>query len=243
MVSSALALLIAHSTVYPFAFPMLAEAVSAAVGIVSLLPLAGNVKVLLDVVNVKFLGCIVISFVTDLPFNVAVTVAVLFPSLLELLDLLITITAFLLSWESGVKVISPFVLFVVHVISSSVFKAFVLPPLLAVNSILSPSTYCKFERNGLKSMSFNSDSVGVGVVSCFNIIMFLVLPVSPLSTFAVTTISLSLVSAFNAFIVATWLEFLLTVMLTYSLFASATVQTTFSPVFNTPLFTFAVNIT
>ncbi len=90
-----------------------------------------------------------------------------------------------------------------HTILSSAFKEFVSPSLLAVNSILSPSTYCKFERNGLTSMSFNSDSVGVGgVVLCFNIVISLVAPVSPLSTFAVTVIFLSLASAFSALIVA-----------------------------------------
>ncbi len=52
-------------------------------------------------------------------------------------------------------------------------------------------------------MSFNSDSVGVGgVVLCFNIVISLVAPVSPLSTFAVTVIFLSLASAFSALIVA-----------------------------------------
>ncbi len=41
-----------------------------------------------------------------------------------------------------------------------------------------------------------------GVVLCFNIVISLVAPVSPLSTFAVTVIFLSLASAFSALIVA-----------------------------------------
>ncbi len=43
----------------------------------------------------------------------------------------------------------------------------------------------------------------VGAVPCFNIVISLVAPVSPLSTFAVTVIFLSLASAFIALIVAT----------------------------------------
>ncbi len=42
----------------------------------------------------------------------------------------------------------------------------------------------------------------VGAVPCFNIVISLVAPVSPLSTFAVTVIFLSLASAFSALIVA-----------------------------------------
>ncbi len=94
LVSSAmLVLLIAHSTVYPLTFPIFAEAVSVAVGVVSLLPLAGNVKVFAPV-NVSSFFNIVIVFVTTLSFNVAVTVTVLF---CVVSALLITNSAFLLS--------------------------------------------------------------------------------------------------------------------------------------------------